>query len=382
MRPWRVRVTAEGLNLERFLRRTAEHGVALEEVVRQGRRVKASAREEELPILREIAEKGGWSLTIGERQGLGHALETLRRRWLLIAAMALGLIAAGTASQVMWQVRLEGAGIYSADLTAYLQALDITPPRWRGDIDISHLRDQLEWRYPKVAWVEVGWRGMTLEIRLVEGVADGEPLTYQGAGDVVATRDGVVERIIAKAGTAVVLPGQLVKAGDVLIRGEERGADGTTHPVSARGVVMARVWEKASVRMALTETDTEYTGKTEELWTVSTPFFDLWRLPETRFDQCDVRIREVSMTGWGLPVVFRQVTRMECRTAVKKREISDVLPEIEQAVLRKLGKIIGNADSFIDKWVNWSIIEDEALFAEATGERLVDIAGRPQAECP
>ena len=57
-------------------------------------------------------------------------------------------------------------------------------------------------------------------------------------------------------------PGDTVRQGQVLIAGEEReGTDGT-RPVSARGIVMARVWEGARAQVSLRENQTEYTGAT------------------------------------------------------------------------------------------------------------------------
>ena len=134
----------------------------------------------------------------------------------------------------MWRVEIENAGIYAADLPEYLQALGITPPMRKSDVLIGQLRDLLEWRYPETAWVECGWRGMTLLIRVVDGVPAGTPLSETGAGDVVAARDGIVASIRTKAGTALVRPGDVVRKGQILIRGAgERVPSGGCVPAHA-----------------------------------------------------------------------------------------------------------------------------------------------------
>lgn len=373
-RPWRMEITVEGLNLSRFVRRAGEQGIALESLTLHGRHLTAQVRENDLLVLKALAENGGWRLQTGRRLGTGRLLEKLRSRMALVAAMLLGVAALAQASQVMWRVEIENAGIYAADLPEYLAALDITPPRWKREVDTGALRDLLEWRYPETAWIECGWRGMTLTIRVVDGVASGMALSSEGAGDVVASRDGIVASILTKAGTAVVKPGTLVRKGDVLIRGEERTADGQTRPVSARGVVMARVWDSAAVTMRTTEQQTIYSGRVQDTLLVTTPLFPLWQVEESGFATQDVSRRTMPLGGFFFPMTCVWETRYECQMETKERLFAEVSGQAGTAALRKLREKIGMNESLVDKWVNCSMIEDEVLLAVATGERLVDIA--------
>ena len=78
--------------------------------------------------LRMMAENGGWRFSVGNRQGTGRLMTWIRHRLALLSALMLGIGALIGASQVMWRVEIENAGIYAADLPEYLQALGITPP--------------------------------------------------------------------------------------------------------------------------------------------------------------------------------------------------------------------------------------------------------------
>ena len=194
-RPWLIAVTVDGVNLPRFLRRAGEMGLLLTGVRIRGKHLSAFAREDDVMTLRMMAENGGWRFSVGNRQGTGRLMTWIRHRLALLSALMLGIGALIGASQVMWRVEIENAGIYAADLPEYLQALGITPPMRKSDVHPGQLRDLLEWRYPETAWVECGWRGMTLLIRVVDGVPAGTPLSETGAGDVVAARDGIVDSI-------------------------------------------------------------------------------------------------------------------------------------------------------------------------------------------
>ena len=368
--------TAEGLNLERLIRQAAEEGVLLRRLRRQGRRLTACVPEKQLGIVSSLCERGGWRFVPGRRHGAGRLLEMLERRWLAGVTLLLVSVAVVAGSMMMWRVEIVDGGSYEADLRMYLDVLEVTPVRWKQSVDTAWLRDTLEWRYPEVAWIEVGWRGMTLCITLHEGQPMGETVSLAGCCDVVASRDGIIEQIITLAGTPQVQVGELVKAGDVLIRGEERGAQETVHPVAARGTVLARVWDGAAVSVPTTETRTVYTGREQERVSVLTPWFPMWPDPGSDFAQQDESIREVPLGGLFLPVTIRYTRCMEAEITLVQRDPEAVKAEAGVAALRKLREKIGVRDKLIDKWVEYSMIKDGELQAVAYGERCIDIGVR------
>ena len=375
-------ITVEGLNLERFIRQVGEKDIQLTRLRRSGRKMSALVDENTLPVLMELADQGGWRLTTGRRHGCGRLADLLKRRWLLSAALIVAGLCVTVASQLMWRVEIQDAGVYQADLERYLSDQRIKPVTWKRSIDLSALRDELEWRYPKVAWVECGWRGMTLKVTLVEGVAQGETQSYSGAGDVVALRDGVVDSVITMAGTAQVKAGDVVHKGQILILGQERTGDDMVRPVAARGQVLARVWDGTAVRMSALETVTEYTGQSQEVWTVTCPWFSLWTPAPSQFEEQDVSVREIPLGGLFFPLSYRVEKRLEADKAVKPRDMEQLKTEAGIAAMRLLRQKIGIHDDLVDKWVDYCMIEGEILEAVGIGERLVDIAQQVRYDRP
>lgn len=373
-RAWRISIALEGLNIERFIRQAAEQGVVLTGMRRTGsRRLTAQVQESALPAVETLAVQGGWRLTVGRRYGLGRALTWLRARRVL----CMGLLAAGVAlfaaTQVVWQVDIVDGGAYAADIRTALTDMGVTPPFLRTAVDLGTLRDALEWRYPRIAWFECGWRGGTLVIRAVEGVLPRQDGETEGACDVVATRDGIVHAIVTRAGTPAVTPGQIVRKGEVLIRGEERMANGEVTPVAAQGSVIARVWMGASVRMSAYETITRHTGAQQTVWTLRTPWFDLWQMAECPFAHYDVRMSARQVCSLFLPVTLYAETRLETEHIVQRRDQVELEADAQSAALRRLYEKAGGAESLIDIWGNCSMIDDENVLSVAIGEMHVEI---------
>ncbi|MBQ8654612.1 MAG: sporulation protein YqfD [Clostridia bacterium] len=366
--------SAEGLNLERLIRRAAEQGLELRRISRSGRRMTGQAAEKEIPALEKLAREGGWGFSIGSRTGFGAGLDRISSRRFLISACVLALLTAIAGTQLLWYAQLVNAGAYEGDMRLYLEEVGVVPGALRKKIDTGSLRDQLEWRYPDVAWIEVGWRGMTLEIRVFQGVALPDGTQPEGGYDVVAARDGIVTGIVTAAGTPLVQAGEIVRKGQVLIKGEERTGLEETRPVAARGRVTARVWDAYAVTMNLSERQTVYTGRTFRHTGVSTPWFPLLREKDSGFAQQDTSVKSLPLGGLFLPAVIEWRTDMEAEVRIAQRPAEAVEAEAGLAAMRKLREKVGRSDDFVDKWVDYSMIDSEEICAVAYAERIIDIA--------
>lgn len=368
-------LTLEGLNLERLIRKIGEAGIPLVQMRRTGRKVSVLLPEDRISEAVAMAEQGGWSWRAGQRSGLmARVVEGLKHRWVLLFITIAGLFCITLTLQLMWSVEIVGAGGYQADVQAFLQEQDIKPPVWKHCIDLAALRRQLEWRYPKVAWVDCGWRGTSLMISFTQGTPLGNTASHTGKGHVVALRSGIVESIITASGTPQVQPGDVITKGQILIEGWEQGENQEKVPVKAQGKVLARVWDAASVQVRCTETQTHYTGRQQESRFVRCPWFPLMQGAASPYEQQDVQRTVMPLGGMFFPFVLEIETRYEAEFSKTKRDMEAVQAEACEAALRKLREKIDFHDELVDKWVDYCMIENEVLEAVAFGERILDVA--------
>lgn len=368
-------VLFEGLNIEKLIQQAGKVGIQLQDVKRVSpRKLRCIMMEKDLEQLKAITEAGGWRMQTGRRIGAARAYDLMKKRVLLVAGLLVITVLLFAATTYVWHVEILDAGSYEADLHAYLQEMGVKPLVTKQSIQVDEIRNALEWRYPEAAWIEVGWRGTTLQVRMIQGRAAGETLDGAGACDLIAERDGIVTEIIPVAGTPMVKPGQIIRKGEVLIKGEERTEKGGTIPVAARGRVMARVWDAAAAKMSIMETETIYTGRTHTVVQLELPWFPLSKEQESGYAAQDVSAKVMPIGGLFIPVTMRVVTSLEANTKVKKRDLQQVQAEAEKAAMQKLREKIGFQDDLVDKWVEFSMIDSEILCAVAYGERVIDIA--------
>ena len=365
----------EGLSLERLMNLAREENIILHNLSRHGAKaVEGECGEADYAKLSELAEKRGWKLIRLRPKRLSALFGWLKRRMAAAIGFVLCIALAITAMQFVWSIDIMDAGQYESEIRLYLKERDIHAGLMKKDVSLEHLVSDLEWRMPKVAWVQAYYRGASLVIRCVLGVPPPGVETQGGPGDIVAQRDGILVKLLPLAGTPLCKEGEIVKKGQVLIAGWERGSGETKIPVKARGVALARGWVGAKVRVPLDEVQSEPTGRSATSQVVETPYFQVGQIEHPDYLQSDRTVEIWPVGGAWWPVTLRRETYEEVSMTITPRDEAQVKAEAGLAALRALAQKLGAGHEPVDKWVDYCMIEGRMLEATAIAEIQVDIA--------
>ena len=368
-----VAFRVKGLSVEKLLNEARKRGITLRGVGRmKGRAIAARCERKDYAALRALAEEKGYEISDPRPAGAFKRALLFKSRLGLAIGVLIGAALMLYALGFVWRVDIRGAGPYEGEVRSFLREQGILPGVRRDEMDQAALRDALEWRLPAVQRVRVEASGVTLVIHVDQGVPPPQVETEGGAGDVVAARDGLVTAVVTLAGTPQVKNGDFVRAGQVLIRGEEKGKNGETAPVKARGSVTARVWESARVRMPLTEWKTLPTGRETVCRVLEGPFF-AYRYEETPpYLTYDAEISRLPLAGAWAPFSLRKEKYAEAALEIIPRDTAQTAREAEKAALQQLNERLKNAET-VDKWINFRMIEGDTMVVEAAGELRTDI---------
>ena len=369
-----VRCRIAGLSAEKLLNEARKRRIPLQGVSRrQDRSLSVLCAPGSYRALAALAEEKGFSVSPAQPTGILRLLQAFRRRWGLMIGAGLCVCLLVFAMQFVWHIQIENAGTYEGEVRLFLQEMGVRPGLSRSAVHLQELAQKLEWRLPKVKWVRAEWSGVTLRIRLEEGVPPPEVSSAGQPGDIVAAEDGILLRLTCYAGTPLCKEGDLVRAGQVLIRGEERGADGKINAVKAQGAAVARIWISAQAQMPSAEYVTEPTGREQSRRVIALPFFS-WSFQDTpEYLQWDLNVSEVPLGGAWLPVRLIRETYLEAAVEMQEGNADEIRREAARAALQILEKTHPDED-FVDKWVDYSMIEGGIIVATATAEIRRDIA--------
>ena len=196
---------------------------------------------------------------------------------------------------------------------------------------------------PQLSWLSINLYGTRAEVLVREAVEAPELVDAQEYGSVVARASGIITKVEALTGEAVVEVGDTVLEGETLISGTVhlKGPAYSETPeigqmqVRASGRVYARTWRTLSAQLPLEAQVKRYTGEEAALWSVTvlgrrTDFFGKGGISFDRYDKIS---RTWTLTLPGGEEMPLAVQRETCRAY--ELETLAVEPDAAQAMLKE-----------------------------------------------
>lgn len=237
-------VSVSGKNRVRFLNSCAAKGISQWSVRTRSTSIIMCTSIAGFKAMRQPARQHRCEVKVLSRRGLPFVLQRMHRR----AAFSLGAIffvlLLWVLSSFVWFIEIEGSEkVASADLVAYMRTQGLYVGAWRASPELDKVASAILREYPELVWAGISIEGSRVHVKLVDKVVVTPPLRVPG--DVVAAKAGVLIKVIATSGQAVVASGQTVSPGQILISGEVVIEEQIAHEVMAEGIVEARVWYEA-----------------------------------------------------------------------------------------------------------------------------------------
>ena len=271
-------ITIQGRGVERLLNLALARGIGFWDLRKSAAETRLSIDLRSFKALRPLVRQTRCRLRIMQKVGLPFWKWRLRRRWGLVAGALFFCAALYISTALVWQVRVTGAErLDETEILELAGQLGLKPWVWKRSLDLPWLEEELVRLHTEITWAGIRLQGTLVEIEIVERLP--EPLIDRRPADLVAAKDGLIIRILALDGEAVVAPGDTVAKGDLLIRGVQVVADPSlpagrqnrSVPIRARGEVKARVWYEAVAPLNNTIINKIDSGNTRKSHTLRWP---------------------------------------------------------------------------------------------------------------
>jgi sporulation protein YqfD len=277
--------------------------------------------------LLRVAEQVRCRVAVQSKHGAYALFLRLLNRPVLIVCLVLALLAGVMSTQFVLDVRVIGVTGNKAS-KVLSAAYDLGAKRWAlwAKLDQGSLQRTLEQHVPFAQKVLVHKNGVTMDIEIVP-YTDGPVLFKSGdVCDLVSDQYAVIESVIALDGTPTVGKGDVVRPGDVLIRGTFiRNIDeGKQRFVQARGIVIGRVGFMGEAKVSLDVKTYEKTGREQNVRSLCIAG---WKIPLTgkaTFAQSILAAERIEpIIGGVLPANVTTLTYAEVITVTNPRIYSE-----------------------------------------------------------
>lgn len=213
--------------------------------------------------IRNIAKKTKCRVNIKNKKGMYFWTFKYRKRKIFIFLGVLIIILSCVFSNFIWNIKVIGLeNIKEEEIFSLLDEAGFKIGSSKIKIDKSGIASKVRSKNSNISWVGIDISGTTAYVKVIEKTKlDENSILEKSLGDIVASKSGIVTKIIAEDGTALVKTGSYVEKNMKLIEGKIYSKIVDTREVSAKGIVEANVEYESKFEYYYLQNEKNYTGK-------------------------------------------------------------------------------------------------------------------------
>jgi similar to stage IV sporulation protein len=211
-------------------------------------------------LVEEVVKISKGKLKIVDKKGSIFFFHKLKNRVTLVLGSIIFITFLYFLSTFVWVIEIKtGENVPPYEIRQNLKELGIEPGINKNELDVYALEKKIESINSNVLWIRARIEGSTLKIVVEEKV--NPPVNSEAQfGDCTALLNGEIKRIFVSSGTALVLPGDFVKEGDVLIQSTQ-GQEESKYQVPARGIIIANTFYEREMEVQISGKTLKKTGR-------------------------------------------------------------------------------------------------------------------------
>jgi similar to stage IV sporulation protein len=207
--------------------------------------------------------------------GLPVLLNRLKKRLFLVFGSLVFVSGLIVLTSFIWRIDIEGAERTDpAHILAFLEENGFAAGMLRYGIAYRDIEKLLLLEFDDLAWASLTIKGTRALIVLAETIPEPETIDFTTPTDIVAAKDAVIVYMATSAGTPLFKPGDVVRAGEVVVASRldiglaEEGNLAPPQYVRAQAEVWARVYYRIEFDIPLTYYEKSFTGQVQRVYSI------------------------------------------------------------------------------------------------------------------
>ena len=252
-----VRIEVEGYYIERFINICTNNKILIWNLKREkGVKLYLNIGIGDFKKISGVVRKTNCKVKILNKRGIPFLLNRYKKRKIFAIFLILILVSIFISSKYIWSVDiLVKDNLKLENIEEDIENLGISIGVKKDKIDTDKVINELRLKRDDLAWGGIDIEGTNIKINIVK--ADEAPNIINNSDycNIVASKSGVIQKLVAQNGTAIVNIGDTVQKGDVLIAGYMEGKYTDTRYVHSLGEVEAIVSYQQSKEIKFKQND-------------------------------------------------------------------------------------------------------------------------------
>lgn len=368
----------EGLNLERVLNSVVEEGIYLWDI----HKINYTTIEGKVGIkgykeLLKIVRRTGCRAKIQLKIGYPFFILKLKRKKIVAVGLIICLLLIISFTSFIWNIEIQGNNdISKKEILTCLESMGVKIGTFKYDLKTSDIKDNLLIKNDKLAWVGVEIKGTKLKIEVVEKEREPTKVDKSTPCHIIAKKDGIIEKVIAKNGDPMVKKGDIVRQNQILISGKIEREEGLLRLVHSLGEIQARTFYEKTHKIPIYRVKKIKTGRkfTKRIFKFGETSFSISK-GNVPFSKYVVETKNKSLTKWRKIKIPVEIVIEEYYEIVeqKKKVSQDVLKKsLKDFLMVNLIKEIPEEAKILRQSINYKK-ERGAIWGHLTVEVLESI---------
>ena len=215
-----VIIRVSGASIEKFINICTHRQLVLIDVIRDGNNVVLKMDAKRFKMVRGVAKKTNCKVRILHKGGFLFWFKRYKKRKSFVVGLVIFVAFFSLLWSYIWDIELNCDNVINkSNVIEYLANNNIKVGSIKYSLDTKRMENDLIVHFDNLAWVNVKIQGTKLVINVATRTKKPQIIDKNTPCDIIATRDGIITKVLVKNGMEVVKIGDAVLKGDVLISG-------------------------------------------------------------------------------------------------------------------------------------------------------------------
>ena len=372
-----VRISVEGYYIERFINICTTSKILIWNLKRvKGVKLFLNVGIKDFYEIIKIAKKLKCKVKIIRKRGMPFLINRYKKRKIFFLSLIIITILIGISTNYIWNINIEiEDNIEIENIEQDIKDAGLEVGMNKNKIDTQEIINKIRLNRNDISWMGIELKGTNAIVKIVKAKEAPEIIDEKDYSNIVSNKSGIITKIIAQNGTALVNVGDEVKEGQILIKGMMEGKYTGVRYVHSLGEVEAIIKYSKTKKIPLKTTEKVNTGKKETKYKIKINNFQInFYKTLSKFKFCDTIETEKKFKIFSnlyLPISVIKITNQEFEEIEKQYTVEEATEigtrELEQEIEQEIGtgkNIIGKnaevvkTEEYVEVSVTYEVIEN------------------------